>query len=81
MMDYKDMTTPMALNLKLFSDASSESIDAMNASSNDWVLDVPDKYKTRYFLCYEHIEPVLDGSETCSLNCWKAYSEIPEGYN
>ena len=29
MMDCKAMTTPMALNLKLLSDASSESIDAM----------------------------------------------------
>ena len=29
MMDWKDMATPMALNLKLLSDASSDSIDAM----------------------------------------------------
>ena len=29
MMDCKAMTTPMALNLKLLSDASSESVDAM----------------------------------------------------
>ena len=29
MMYYKAMTTPMASNLKLFSDASSESVDAM----------------------------------------------------
>ena len=29
MMDYKAMTTPMALNLKLLSDTSSESVDAM----------------------------------------------------
>ena len=28
MMDYKAMTTPMALNLKLLSDASSETVDA-----------------------------------------------------
>ena len=28
MMDYKALTTPMALNLKLLSDASSESVDA-----------------------------------------------------
>ena len=28
-MDYKAMTTPMALNLKLLSDASSETVDAM----------------------------------------------------
>ena len=29
MMDCKDMTTPMALNLKLLSDASLETVDAM----------------------------------------------------
>ena len=29
MMDCKAMTTPMALNLKLLSDASSEAVDAM----------------------------------------------------
>ena len=29
MMDYKAMTTPMESNLKLLSDASSESVDAM----------------------------------------------------
>ena len=29
MMDYKAMATPMASNLKLLSDASSESVDAM----------------------------------------------------
>ena len=29
MMDHKAMTTPMALNLKLWSDASSETVDAM----------------------------------------------------
>ena len=29
MMDYKSLTTPTELNLKLLSDASSESIDAM----------------------------------------------------
>ena len=29
MMDYKDMATPMASNLNLLSDASSEMVDAM----------------------------------------------------
>ena len=44
MMDCKAMATPLASNLKLLSDASSESVD------------VPDEHETRYFLCYEHIE-------------------------
>ena len=35
-------------------------------SSDDWVLDVPDEYETRYLLCYEHLDPVPDSSETCS---------------
>ena len=63
------MTTPMASNLKLLSDASSESVD------------VPDEHETRYLLCCEHLEPVSDRSEKCSLDCYKAYSEVPEGYN
>ena len=29
----------------------------------------------------EHLEPVLDRSETCSLDCCKSYSEVPEGYS
>ena len=40
MMDCKAMTTPMASNLKLLSDASSESIDA---TLDDWVFDVSDE--------------------------------------
>ena len=28
----------------------------------------------------EHIDLVSDISETCSLDCCKAYSEVPEGY-
>ena len=41
MMDCKALTTPMASNLKLLSDASSDLVDA---TSNDWVLDVPDEH-------------------------------------
>ena len=70
-MDCKAMTTPMESNLKLLSDASSD----------DWVLDVPDEYKNIYFLCCEHLEPVPDRSETCSIDCCKAYFEVHEGYN
>ena len=62
MMDCKAMATPMASNLKLLSDASSESVD------------VPDEHKTRYLLCYEHVE-------TCSLDDCKACIEVPEGYS
>ena len=55
MMDY--ITTPMASNLKLLSDASSKTVDS---TSDDWVIDVPDEYETKYFICCEHIEPVPD---------------------
>ena len=70
-MDCKAMTTPMASNLKLLSDASSVGW-CYDVLSHDWVLNVLDEYETRYLLCCEHIEPVLDGSETCSLDGCKA---------
>ena len=57
------MTTPMALNMKLLSDASSKSVDANDVSSDDWVLDVPE---TRYLLCCKHIETCSpDGCKAC----------------
>ena len=62
MMDCKAMTTPMASNLKLLSDASSESVTCYDVSSDDWVPDVPNEYKTKYLLCCEHIEPVPNRS-------------------
>ena len=43
-------------------------------SSDDWFLDVPDEYETRYLLCYEH-------TETCSPNGCKACCELLEGYS
>ena len=30
-------------------------------------------------LCCEHLEPVPNRSDTYSLDCYKAYSEVPEG--
>ena len=48
------MTTPMASNMKLLSDASSETVDAT-------MYQVLDVLETRYLLCCEHIE-------TCSLD-------------
>ena len=71
MMDCKVMATPMASNLKLLSDASSD----------DWVLDVPDEHETRHLLCYEHLEPIPDRSETCSPVGCVACSEVLEGYS
>ena len=44
-----------------------------------WVFDVPNEYEVIYFLCCEHIEPVPDGSNTCSPDCCKAYSRYLKG--
>ena len=80
-MDCKALTTPMASNLKLLSDASSESVDAMMYRYSDWVIDVPDEHETKHLLCYEHLEPVLEKSKKCSLDCYKAHSKVPKGYS
>ena len=74
MMDCNTMTTPMALNLKLLSDASSQMVNAMMYHQMIWVLDLPNEHETGYLLCCEHIA-------TCSPNGCKAYSEVPEGYS
>ena len=52
-----------------------------DVSSDGWVRDVPNEHKTKYLLFYEHLEPVLNIFETCSLDYYKAYSEVPEGYS
>ena len=52
-----------------------------DVSSNDWFLDVPDEYETKYLFFYEHINLVADRSETCSPDCCKAYFEVPIGYS
>ena len=81
MMDCKAMNTPMALNLKLLSDASSDSVASYDVPSDDWVLDVPDEHETKNLLFYEHLDPVLGRYEKCSLDYCKAYSEVPKGYS
>ena len=74
------MTTPMASNLKLLSDASSETVDAtMYRQMIGSLMYLTNK--TRHLLCCEHLEPVLNRSEKCSLDCFKAYYEVLEGYN
>ena len=61
MMECKAMTTPMALNLKLLSDASLYMVDAM--------------------MYRQMIGSLMYLMKTCSLDCCKAYSEVPEGYS
>ena len=49
--------------------------------SDDWIIDVHDEHETRNMFCCEHFELVPDGSEISSPGCYKAYIEVPEGYN
>ena len=81
MMDCKAMATPMASNLKLLSDASLESVDATMYRQMIGSLMYLTYTRPRYLLCCEHLEQVPDRSDTCSLDCYKAYSKVPEGYN
>ena len=52
------MTTPMMMNLKLFGDTTSETIDATLYKKNDWFVDVFDEHEARYMLRGEHFELV-----------------------
>ena len=79
MMDCKVMATPMALNLKLLSDASSESVDA--TMYRQMIGSLMYLMNTRPDICHEHLEPILHRSEKCSLDCCKACSEVPKGYS
>ena len=81
MMDCKAITTPMASNLKLLSDASSEAIDATMYRQMIGSLMYLTNMRPDIFLCCERIEKFLDKSGTCSVDCYKAYSKLPEGYN
>ena len=75
MMDCKAMTTPMALNLQLLSDDSSETVDA--TMYRQIIGSLMYLMNTRPCICFV----VPKKSETCSLDCYKAYSEVPEGYS
>ena len=81
MMEYKAIATPMASNLKLLNDASSESLDATMYHQMIGSLMYLANTRPNICFCCEHVEPILDRSEKCSLDCCKAYSEIPEGYS
>ena len=58
MFDCKAMATPMDTNLKMLSDESSDLVDMTQYKQIIWVVDVSEKYKARYMLCCEHINPV-----------------------
>jgi hypothetical protein len=58
MLDCKPMATLMASNMKLLDDTTSEVVDATLYRKDDWIIDVFDKYTTRYMFCCEHPESV-----------------------
>jgi hypothetical protein len=76
MLECKAMTTPMETNLKLLVDTSSELVDD-TLYRHYLFADVSDEYHARYMLCFEHLESVSGGAETCSPRSYKACDEIP----
>ena len=74
MTDCKAMTTPMALNLKLLSDASSETVDAtMYRQMTGSPMYLED---TRPDICF-----AVNTFETCSPDGCKACCDVLEGYS
>ena len=71
MLDRKAIATAMASNLKLLCDASSESVDARMYRQMIGSLMYLTNMRPDICFC-ECPEPVLDGSEACSLDCCKA---------
>ena len=61
MLDCEAINTPMVTNLKLLNDDSSERVD-VTLYRHYWLIDVFDKYKTKYMFFCEHLESVYGGS-------------------
>ena len=79
MMDCKTLTTPMVSNLKLLSDASSETVNA--TMYRQIIGSLMYLTNTRPDICFAvNLQPILDRSKTCSLDCCKAYFEVLERY-
>ena len=81
MIDYKDMATPMPSNLMLLNDASSKSIDAMMYLQMIGSLMYLTNMRLDICFAVNTLIQFLTRSEKCSLDCCKAYSEVPEGYS
>ena len=79
MMDWKAMNRPMASNLKLLSDASSDSIDA--TMYRHMIGSLMYLMNMRPDICFavNTLSQFLS-NETCSPGC-KACSEVLEGYS
>ena len=74
MMDNKAMNTPMELNLKLLSDASSESVDSMMYRQMIGSLMYLMNTRLDIFFVVNKLSQFL-------TSCCKSYSEVPEGYS
>ena len=73
-MDCKAMTTPMASNMKLLSDASSETVDAMMYHQMICSLMYLTNTRPDIYFAVNTLSQFL--TDYC-----KAYSDVPEGYN
>ena len=78
MMDCKSMTTPMASNLKLLSDASLDSVDA--TMYPHIIGSLMYLMSTRPDICFA-VNTFTNRFETCSPDFYKAYSEVPKRYS
>ena len=80
MMDYKAMTTPMASNLKLLSDASLEAVDAMMYRQMIRSLMYLMNTRPDILFAVNTLSQFLTDLRH-SLDCCTAYSEVPDGYS
>ena len=74
MMDYKSMTTPMASNMKLLSDASSDSVDARMNRQMICSLMYLTNTRPDIFFAVKTLSQFL-------TDCCKEYFEVPKGYS
>ena len=72
MVDCKAMTTPMASNLNILSVSSSEMVDA--TMYHQMIGSLMYLMNMRPYIFFS-----MNRSETCSLDCCKAYFEVPKG--
>ena len=65
MLDCKAIATPMAPNLKLICDPTSEIVDVTVYMKEYWFVDVLDKHKFKYFICDEYLDLVHGRADIC----------------
>ena len=80
-MDFKTMTTPMASNLKLLSEASSEAVDA--TMYHQMIGSLMYLMNMRLDICFvvNTLSQFLTNPRHVHLIAAKAYFEVPKGYS